>query len=296
MVYRYDVCLSYSEADSDFASRLRGDLAAKGLTVWEVRWHATTPSSFSTIIEQGAAAARVTVLVMSPDHCGPMPSTSAAYPEVRGLSRVILALRRDCDVPEGLRSNPSVDFRNEVSYGAGLQNLDSEMASHLEDAASAIAFGRSLRQGLSVGVWILLAALLSLLGSDGLISPALAIVASIVAIGGVQLGVSRGWPSPVAGLAVLLVGAPVLMLTYQLLYKEAWSEASVFSWAFMTPLALSAWLLSYARSRIATPWSLAFLAGAAVLVLHPIAWFSGFVAYCLVWSWPVSVDGFGLGI
>src|SRR5215472_15482610 len=124
----YDVFISYSAKDGEFAARLAEDLAATGIRVWLDQWQIQVGDSIAGAINDGMRTSRFVIVVMSPDYF----TTAWTVHEWRaglamelnsGTTRLIPLLYRDCDIPPILRTKVWVDFRDQSQYPATLSRL-----------------------------------------------------------------------------------------------------------------------------------------------------------------------------
>jgi hypothetical protein len=124
----YDVFLSHSSKDREFASRLATDLAQAGLNVWLDQWNIRPGDSFATAIDLAIKDSRFLLIVMSPDYFQSSWTRQewqyALSDEINsGDVRLIPLLYRDCDIPSMLRTKQWVDFRDQTQYQVVLNHL-----------------------------------------------------------------------------------------------------------------------------------------------------------------------------
>jgi hypothetical protein len=125
---KYDVFLSHSTKDREFAVRLATDLANTGIRVWLDEWDIQPGESFAEAIEKAIKTSRFILIVMSPDYFQSSWTQQewryALASEVEGEHiRVIPILYRDCDIPPMLRTKVWVDFRDQTQYQTVLERL-----------------------------------------------------------------------------------------------------------------------------------------------------------------------------
>jgi len=140
----YDVFISHSAKDREFATRFAEDLDKAGLRVWLDLWHIKPGDSFVGAIEQAMKASRFLLIVMSPDYFqSAWTNQEWQYTLAQELAgsgiRLIPILLRDCEIPAILRTKQWVDFRDRAQYRLVLDGLVRDLRS--------LASGRSpLRQ------------------------------------------------------------------------------------------------------------------------------------------------------
>ena len=105
MTSAYDIFLSHSAKDKDFALRLATDLTQAGLKVWLDQWHIQPGDSFAQAIDQALSRSRFLVILMSPDYFQSAWTQqewqSALAAELAGTQvKLIPVLYRDCDIQE----------------------------------------------------------------------------------------------------------------------------------------------------------------------------------------------------
>jgi len=64
----FDIFISHSAKDREFATRLANDLVGAGLSVWLDQWNIRVGDSFADAIDQAIRASRFVMIVMSPDY------------------------------------------------------------------------------------------------------------------------------------------------------------------------------------------------------------------------------------
>src|SRR5215469_9023957 len=105
----YDVFISHSAKDREFATRFAEDLDKAGLRVWLDLWHIKPGDSFVGAIEQAMKASRFLLIVMSPDYFqSAWTNQEWQYTLAQELAgsgiRLIPILLRDCEIPAILRT------------------------------------------------------------------------------------------------------------------------------------------------------------------------------------------------
>lgn len=124
----YDLFVSHSSKDSDFARRLARDLTDAGLKVWVDEWNIGMGESIARAIEHGLSQSRFVLLVMSPDY---FQSSWTRQEWQASMSAELLTeevkaipiLYRDCEIPGSLRAKQWVDFREASNYESSKEKL-----------------------------------------------------------------------------------------------------------------------------------------------------------------------------
>src|SRR5882672_10491947 len=114
--FAYDVFLSHNARDKPRVRALAEELRAAGLRVWFDEWVIKAGDDIYLAIERGLEAARVQVLCLSPAALGPNwvtleRSTVLFRDPTNEGRRFVPLLLADCTLPDALRHNKYVDFR-----------------------------------------------------------------------------------------------------------------------------------------------------------------------------------------
>jgi len=122
----WDVFLSHSSADAQFARRLANDLGGYGVSVWvdERELHGGAPLRLS--IEQGIQGSAFFVLLLSPASVNSdwvRVEIDAAFTREMDEKRIMIVpvLHKECSIPLLLRDKIYVDFTDD--YEGGLRKL-----------------------------------------------------------------------------------------------------------------------------------------------------------------------------
>lgn len=134
----FDVFISHSAVDKEFARTLARDLEERGYRVWLDDWNLVPGDSFADVISEAIKSSKYLIAVMSPDYFASdwtaQEWQAALIREIEDAKVKVLPLMyRDCNVPEPLRAKLWIDFRETNSYEsslnrllAGLKSLSSE--------------------------------------------------------------------------------------------------------------------------------------------------------------------------
>lgn len=127
----WQVFLSHSSTDADFARKLARDLKSRDIAVWFAEWEMRVGDSLRQRIEEGIQESGYLGVVLSPD------SVKSKWVQTElnaGLERemrdkavfVLPIMHRKCEVPQFLRDKVYADFTEDYESGihALLQRLD----------------------------------------------------------------------------------------------------------------------------------------------------------------------------
>lgn len=133
--YHYDVFISHSAKDREFATSLATDLVQAGLRVWFDQWNIKVGDSLAQAIYKAIKESRFLLIVMSRDYFQSTTWTKQEWQyalaneiQDKGV-RLIPVLYRDCDIPPMLRTKQWVDFRDQTQYKVILARLVSDLYS-----------------------------------------------------------------------------------------------------------------------------------------------------------------------
>ena len=124
----YDVFVSHSSKDKEFAMRVAGDLTKAGFKVWLDQWQIPIGGSLANAVGEAIKASRFLLIIMSPDYFQSAWTVqewqySLAEEVSTNTIRLIPILYRDCEIPLVLRSKQWADFRDSGRYAPALDQL-----------------------------------------------------------------------------------------------------------------------------------------------------------------------------
>ena len=124
----YDVFLSYTVSDREFALRLVSDLERAGVRVWIDFLAFPAGASVQDSLRSALNASRFLVAVMSPDYFrSAWAQQEWQYVLASEIAdrkiRLIPLLYRDCEIPAPLTTKRWIDFRNHHKYDAQVAQL-----------------------------------------------------------------------------------------------------------------------------------------------------------------------------
>ena len=124
----YDVFVSHSSKDKEFAMRVAGDLTKAGFKVWLDQWQIPIGGSLANAVGEAIKASRFLLIIMSPDYFQSAWTVqewqySLAEEVSTNTIRLIPILYRDCEIPLVLRSKQWADFRDSGRYAPALDKL-----------------------------------------------------------------------------------------------------------------------------------------------------------------------------
>jgi hypothetical protein len=124
----YDIFVSHSSKDKEFAMRLARDLTKAGFKVWLDQWQIQIGDSLANAVAEAIKASRFLLIIMSPDYFQSAWTAqewqySLAEEVSTSTIRLIPVLYRDCEIPVLLRSKQWVDFRDSGRYAPTLDRL-----------------------------------------------------------------------------------------------------------------------------------------------------------------------------
>lgn len=120
------VFISHSSKDKVFVDRLVSDLQAKEISVWYDKFDLTIGESIPGKINEGIAAAKYFIIVLSPDAVSSPwvreELNAALMKQIASKGTFLIpVLLQDCSIPPLLSHRKHADFRDD--YDAGLQEL-----------------------------------------------------------------------------------------------------------------------------------------------------------------------------
>jgi len=118
---KYDVFISHSAKDKEFALKLANDLMTNGVNVWLDEWNLGLGGSIAESINNAIEESRFIFLIMSPDYFSSAWTTQewnmAMHNEMTENSiKTIPIFYKDCDIPPILQTKKWADFRNQENY------------------------------------------------------------------------------------------------------------------------------------------------------------------------------------
>jgi hypothetical protein len=129
----YDLFVSYSKADTDFAEKLVRRIEAEEFNNRRFRcfyapWDIQPGENVLLRIEEAEQKSRFIGLVMSPDWARSdwtkLERVIPVYDDPAGLkARIIPILRRNCDIPPSIRILNWIDFTHEINFERELRRL-----------------------------------------------------------------------------------------------------------------------------------------------------------------------------
>lgn len=124
----FDVFISHSAVDKEFARTLARDIKENGYSVWLDEWNLVPGDSFAKVISEAIKSSKYLIAVMSPDYFASDWTTqewqAALVEEIdAGNVKVLPLMYRDCKVPNPLFAKMWIDFREASSYESSLNRL-----------------------------------------------------------------------------------------------------------------------------------------------------------------------------
>jgi hypothetical protein len=126
---RYDVFLSHSSVDDEWAARLKAALTAKGLSVWLDLDEIRPGDVFVQALERGLESSDAVAIIVSPESMASgwvseEYSRALSMAKSRGSSvPLIPILLRDAELPGFLANRSWADFRDEDQFDASVEEL-----------------------------------------------------------------------------------------------------------------------------------------------------------------------------
>jgi hypothetical protein len=126
---RYDVFLSHSSVDDEWAARLKAALTAKGLTVWLDLDEIRPGDVFVQALERGLESSGAVAIIVSPESMASgwvseEYSRALSMAKSRGSSLPLIPiLLQDAELPGFLANRSWADFRDEDQFDASVEQL-----------------------------------------------------------------------------------------------------------------------------------------------------------------------------
>ena len=125
---KYDVFISHSNKDKEFALKLATDLMSSGINVWLDEWNLGLGHSIADSINKAIEESQFVFLIMSPDYFASVWATQewnmAMHSELSGQSiKTIPIYYKNCEIPRILLNKQWADFRNHEYYRESFEQL-----------------------------------------------------------------------------------------------------------------------------------------------------------------------------
>jgi chromosomal replication initiator protein len=125
---KYDIFISHSSKDKDFAHKLAEYLKEHGVKIWLDVWNLTTSDSLAEVIKKRIDESRYIFIIMSADYFASVWTEqewkmAMHYEMSVNAIKVIPILYKDCEIPSILKTKVYADFRNPDNYKQSINQL-----------------------------------------------------------------------------------------------------------------------------------------------------------------------------